>query len=169
MLIKEKIGNLTAFADDGRTIDRLPLEWHECNKRILHKKTGGGREIVLKFLAEAQCLQQDDVLYADESMLIVVDVLACEAISIRPETMYAMALACYEIGNKHLPLFYEDDTLLIPYDAPTHRLLQASGLNPEIQKKKLLHQLRTSVLPHAHTGNESLFSRILKLTSPSND
>lgn len=169
MVIKEKIGNLATVADNGRAIDRLPLEWYECNKRILHKKTGGGTDVILKFLKETQSLQQDDVLYADEEVLIVVEVLACKAICIRPETMYGMALACYEIGNKHLPLFYEDDTLLIPYDAPTYRLLQASGLHAETQTRKLLNQLRTSVLPHPHSGGETLFSKILKLTSPAND
>src|SRR5688500_9824549 len=104
MLIREKIGNLSSFADEGRSVDRLPLEWHECNKRILHKKTRGGREVVLKFLKEAQHLQQDDVLYADEQCLIVVEVLPCEIIVLKPSTMFEMAFACYEIGNKHLPL-----------------------------------------------------------------
>ncbi|HUC82304.1 MAG TPA: urease accessory protein UreE [Flavisolibacter sp.] len=165
MLIKEKMGNLSSFATDMRKIERLPLEWYECSKRILHKKTDSGREVTLKFLKEAQHLQQDDVLYADDHCMIVVEVLACQAVALQPTTMYEMALVCYEIGNKHLPLFYQEDMLLIPYDAPTFRLLQASGLKPELQMQKLVNQLQTTVLPHAHSGGESLFSKILKLTS----
>jgi urease accessory protein len=169
MLIKEKIGNLDSFEDGGRQIDRLPVEWYECSKRILHKKTGSGRDVVLKFLKEAQYLQQDDVLYADDSSIIVIEVLACDAIAIKPGTMQEMAVACYEIGNKHLPLFYEDETLLIPFDAPTFRLLEAVGLQPEMQNRKLVNQLRTTVQPHAHAGGESLFAKILKRTMPVND
>jgi urease accessory protein len=169
MLVKEKIGNLSSFADEGRTIDRLPLEWFECSKRILHKKTGSGREIILKLLSETEILQQDDVLYADEQTAIVVELLACEVVVIKPASMYEMAMVCYEIGNKHLPLFYESETLLIPYDAPTHRLLQALGYHTEVQKRRLLHQLRTTVSPHAHSSGESLFSKILKLTAPANE
>jgi urease accessory protein len=169
MLIKEKLGNLATFPDEGRAIDRLSLEWYETSKRILTKRTGSGREVVLKFLAEAPNLQQDDVLYADENCLIVVEVLSCDAIMLKPTSMYQMAYACYEIGNKHLPLFYQDNTLLLPYDAPVYRMLQAAGFEPQLGKRKLLYQLRTTVAPHTHPGDgkESFFSRILKLTTSS--
>lgn len=165
MIIKETLGQLETFDCANRTIDRLPLEWFETGKRILHKRTHSGTEIILKFLGEAPALQKDDVVYADEITLIVIDIIACEVIVIQPTTMYQMALACYEIGNKHLPLFYEDDLLLIPFDAPVFRMLQALHFNVEKETKKLLHPLKTSVAPHAHRGAESLFSRILKLTT----
>lgn len=171
MLIKEKLGNLATFAAGARAIDRLPLEWYECNKRILHKQSGSGRQVVLKFLTGAQNLEQDDVLYADEHSLVVVEVLACEAIVLKPDSLYQMAYACYEIGNKHLPLFYEDDHLLLPFDAPVFRLLQAAGYAPLLQKRKLLNQLCTTVAPHTHRGDdsESFFSKILKLTTASSN
>ena len=165
MFVKEKIGSLASFTGDGRTVDWLAIEWHECNKRILHKKTKQGREVALKFLKESQQLQQDDVLYIDDDIIIAVEILACEAIVIKPESMYEIALISYEIGNKHLPLFYEENNLLVPYDAPTFRLLQASGLQPEIQQCKLTNPLRTSVAPHPHNSGETLFSKILKLTA----
>lgn len=168
MIIKEKLGNLTSFSDEGRVIDRLPLEWYETGKRILHKRTGAGREVIMKFMKEAQTLEQDDVLYADDRLLIVVEITPCDAIVLRPSTMYEMAFVCYEIGNKHLPLFFEDDALLIPFEAPIFRLLQAQGLNPEQGKRKLLHQLRTTVSAHEHTNTRaSLFSKILQITTPS--
>jgi urease accessory protein len=172
MVIKEKLGNLADYPHEGRGIDRLPVEWHECGKRILSKRTGAGREVVLKFLGESHRLQQDDVLYADDKSLIVVEVLACEVIVLKPSTLYKLAYACYEIGNKHLPLFFENDTLLLPYDAPVFRMLQAAGFEPQLQLRKLLNQLRTTVAAHANPGEkgESLFSKILKLTtSTTND
>ena len=171
MLIKEKLGNLATIPDEGRSIDRLPLEWYECNKRILTKRTGAGREVVLKFLGEAVSLQQDDVLYADEKTLIVVEVIPREAIVLKPADMYQMAFACYEIGNKHLPLFYEGGTLLMPYEAPIYRMLQAAGFEPQLEQRRLVNQLRTTVLPHQHSDmrKESLFSKILKLTTTPDD
>ena len=79
--------------------------------------------------------------------------------------MYEMAYICYEIGNKHLPLFYENNQLMIPYEAPLLRVLQASGLKRLIEHRKLLHQLKTTVSPHGHSDGKSLFSKILQLTS----
>src|SRR5215203_133302 len=101
MLVKEKIGNLSKFAIEERSIDYLPLEWYECNKRILHKKTSDGRDVVIKFFKEAQCLQQDDVIYANDKLVIAVEIIACKVMAIKPASMHEMAYVCYEIGNKH--------------------------------------------------------------------
>jgi urease accessory protein len=59
----------------------------------------------------------------------------------------------------------------MPYDAPVFNMLQAAGFDPQREKRKLLHQLRTTVAPHAHTGEKraSLFSKILKLTTPADE
>jgi len=171
MIIKEKIGNLSLFHDKGRSIDRLQLEWFETSKRIVHKRTGSGREVILKFLNSAPNLQQDDVLYADDHCLIVVDILLCETIVIIPGSTYDVAYVCYEIGNKHLPLFFDENLLLIPFDEPVFKMLYAAGFAVTKQKRKLLNQLRTSVMPHSHsTEGKSLFSKIMKLTnSPTNE
>lgn len=166
MIIKEKLGNLNTFDDKGRGIDRLPIEWFETSKRILHKTTIAGKEVVLKLLKDGQALRQDDVVFANESFLIVIEILTCDAIVIAPKSTYDMACICYEIGNKHLPLFYEDNHLLIPFDAPVYKMLDAAGYTIKREDRKLLHQLKTTVAPHLHSSaGEGLFSKILKLTT----
>jgi urease accessory protein len=164
MIIKEKLGNLQYLDSAGYRLDWLSLEWYETGKRILHKQTASGKNVVLKFLKEAPDLQQDDILFKGEKELIVIDIRPCDVVVVQPATMYEMAVACYEIGNKHLPLFYEGEALLIPYEAPLFRMLQMSGLEPKKEHRKLLFPLKTSVAPHAH-GNSSLFSKIIQLTS----
>ena len=165
MIITEVIGNLKDINQAGRKIEYLELEWYETSKRIVHKQTNSGKEISLKFLNQTQSLTEGDILYQDEETLLVVQVRPCESIVIRPGSMYEMAYICYEIGNKHLPLFYENDELMIPYEAPLLRVLQASGLKRLIEHRKLLHQLKTTVSPHGHSDGKSLFSKILQLTS----
>lgn len=164
MIITEKIGNLQACHRHPQ-IDYVLLEWFETSKRILHKTTALGRSVVLKFLDRSPELQQDDILYVDDSVMIVVDILPCDAIVINPATAQEMAWISYEIGNKHLPLFIEEGLLLIPFDAPVFTILQASGINITRKTTKLLHQLKTSVSPHTHGAGESLLSRIVKLTT----
>ena len=166
MLIKEKLGNLKDFNKEGRTIDIVQLEWHETMKRILHKKSMAGRDISMKFLQENQQLALDDIIYADDELLVIIDIKPCEVIVLRPASMYEMACLCYEIGNKHLPLFYEQETLLIPYEAPVYNMLKAGGFDIGIEERKLSKQLSTSVTAHLHQGNsQSLFSRIMQLTT----
>ncbi|MES2430134.1 MAG: urease accessory protein UreE [Bacteroidota bacterium] len=164
MLIQKKIGNIKSYSINDKQVDWVILEWFEVNKRILHKKTKTGVEVILKFLQENQQLTQGDILFADEATIIAVDILECDVLIINPKNMFEMASICYEIGNKHLPLFYENDELLIPFEQPIYKLLTAQGYTIQVGKRKLLQPLKTTVAPHS-SGNESLFSKIMKLTT----
>ncbi|MGL6269300.1 MAG: urease accessory protein UreE [Chitinophagaceae bacterium] len=168
MIVKEKIGHITNFQIGQRVIDYLQLDWFETGKRILHKKTTSGQEVVMKFLRENQQLGQGDILYADENLLIVIAINPCECLIIHPRSKFELASLCFEIGNKHLPLFYQDDKLLVAYDAPLFRLLVSSGYEVSKEDARLENPLKTSVSPHGDGGKDSLFSKIMKLTSPTN-
>lgn len=163
MLIQEKKGNLNLLENPNKTVDWLALEWFETRKRILRKKTVSGLDISLKFLNENAALTQGDILFEDEKSIVAIEVLACSCLVIQANSMFEMASVCYEIGNKHLPLFFENDELLVPFENPMQRLLVAQGYTVRIENRKLLHALRTTVSPHAMDESKSLFSRILKL------
>lgn len=122
----------------------------------------------MKFLRENQQLGQGDILFADETRLIVVAIRPCESLIISPRSKFEMASLCFEIGNKHLPLFYQDEKLLVAYDAPLFRLLVSSGYDVIKEDARLENPLKTSVSPHSTGGQDSLFSKIMKLTSPTN-
>ncbi|HMO62514.1 MAG TPA: urease accessory protein UreE [Ferruginibacter sp.] len=164
MLIQNKIGRLGSFETAGKIIDWLQLEWHETRKRILRKQTNGGKEVSIKFLNESPDLTEGDILFEDAQTIIAVEILPCDCLVIAPKNMFEMASVCYEIGNKHLPLFYEDAQLLVPFEQPLYKLLLAQGYAVQQQQKKLLQQLKTTVAPHGNEGS-TLFSKIMKLTS----
>lgn len=165
MLIQQKQGNISN-GSVNKNIDWLQLEWHETRKRILRKQTQRGNDISIKFLNETPGLTEGDILFEDDKTIIAVSVLPCECIVIKPTNMFEMASVCYEIGNKHLPLFYEEESLLVPFDAPLMRLLSAQGYDVKKEERKLLQPLKTTVAPHGDNNN-SLFSKIMKLTNQS--
>ncbi len=163
MLVTEKIGNLETFPLQGRNVDWLLLEWFETNKRILHKQTGRGVNITLKFLADNPQFGPGDVLHADSHGVVVIQIKETDVIIIKPQTMQEMAAICYEIGNKHLPLFYQEEEILVAFERTLFTFLQASGYNAEKAHRRLINPLKTTVAPHGN--NSSLFSRIMKLTT----
>ena len=165
MLIQQKSGNIHSVDTQNKAIDYVAFEWYETNKRIQIKKSVAGREVTLKFMSENPCLTQGDILYEEDNFILAVEVLPCECMVISPENMFDTASVCYEIGNKHLPLFIENNDLLVPYEKPLFTMLTAQGYVIKLEQRKLLTPLRTSVSPHAHNGGDSLFSRIMKLTS----
>ncbi len=170
MLIQEKIGNTNTTNIDDKIIDWLLIDWFEANKRILHKKTNSGNEVILKFLQKNPELTQGDILQLTNTHAIVVDIKECDAIVISPRNMFEVANICYEIGNKHLPLFYQNQELLVVWDKPLFSLLEKANYIVSAEKRKLLNPLKTSVAAHTHiVSNESFFSKIIKLTTPTTE
>ncbi|MDQ6901451.1 MAG: urease accessory protein UreE [Bacteroidota bacterium] len=166
MLIQEKSGNINSLSNNDRFVDALEIEWYETNKRILHKKTKSGIEIILKFLGENPDLKDGDILWEDKHTIIAVEIISGECLVIEPQSMLSASSVCYEIGNKHLPLFYEGNQLLIPYEVPLHNYLLASGYEVKIEMRKLNNQFRTTVLPHLQVGGTgSLIQKITKLST----
>jgi urease accessory protein len=163
MLAQQKSGNINTVELNGREIDWLPLEWYETAKRVMRKRTRGGKDIAFKFLNENPQLGEGDIVWEDEVVVVAITVLPCNCIVVQPDTMFEMASLCYEIGNKHLPLFYEQEQLLVPFEMPLYKLLLAQGYKVQQQSRQLLNPLRTTVSPHGHAGSESLFSKIMKL------
>ena len=166
MLIQQKLGHINDIDINNRSIDWLQLQWYEAGKRILRKQTQAGNDIALKFLDKNPALTQGDVLYKDDTIIIAVEILPCEVLVIKPANPFEIASVCYEIGNKHLPLFIDKEELLVPFEMPLFRLLSAQGYIIKQDKRKLLHPLKTTVAPHAHSNN-SLFSKIMQLTNAS--
>jgi len=157
-------GTINEIDAGNRNIEYLLMEWHETTKRIFRKKTESGLEIAAKFLGAEHRLQQGDVLLADEQRLVVVDIIPCDCLVIHFADALQLASICYEIGNKHLPLFMQDGMLLTPADKPLMRLLKAQGYEVEESNRQLLHPLKTTVAPHG-SESSSLFSRIMKLSA----
>jgi urease accessory protein len=165
MIIHEIIGNVKKMEIGSRVVDVLSIEWFEATKRIQRRTTKSGMEIAIKFLKEGQRLRQDDILYMDENKVVIVDIHPCDAIVVTPGSFLEMGSVCYEIGNKHLPVFIQDDQVLMPFEEPIFRWLIASGYKTKKEHTRLLNLLSASVQPHNHGGSSSLFSKIMNLAN----
>lgn len=124
--------------------DVVALEWYEADRRVLRKTTESGRDIAFRLLREGQRLQHGDLVYANDKIAIFVEIKRSEVIVLSPATLPDMARACYEIGNKHSPLFLDGDELLLPYDKPMFLWLEAAGFEPKEDSRRLSHALRAN-------------------------
>lgn len=170
MIIKEIVGNKSNISLDGLEIDFLELEWFETSKRIQNKVTNSGTKIAIKFLKEGQRLSQDDVLFKDNKKAIVIDIRECEVIMVEPTSLLEMGTLCYEVGNKHVPIFIQDNQVLIPFEEPLFRWLSASGYRPVKEMRQLKSRLKSTDSSHEHThvhqhSDEPLFPKITNFAS----
>jgi urease accessory protein len=79
---------------------------------------------------------------------------------ITPNNSTEVAAICYEIGNKHIPLFIEHNLLLVPFEQPLFTLLLAQGYKVKQQQAKLLQPIKTTVTPHAIDTSNMFFKAI---------
>ena len=161
-VMEEILGNLAALKASGQIttqqIDYVPLEWFESERNILRKKSRSGREVAFRLLKEGQRLKHDDVVFVNESLVIAIEILPSEVIVLSPKTLPEMARACYEIGNKHSPLFLDGDEVTLPYDKPMFEWLQAAGFEPKKAERRLSQALRANSAQghgHSHGHNHS--------------
>lgn len=166
MIVDKIIGNIQSYQPGNRGRETILIEWFEISKRILHKKSDRGREIRCRFLVDQHEIKDGDVLFEDENIYITAEIKPCEMILIEPSNMREMARAAYEIGNKHLPLFIENNLLMIPYDAGILNTLATSNIPITIENRKPADRVKTTDSPH---GSEGLFTKILNFTSSRKD
>ena len=167
LIIQSIIGTLQTLKQQQQIttqmLDTVSLQWFEADRRIIRTTTTGGREIAFRLLKEGQRLHHEDVVYLDKQLAIVVQIEPSEVMVLAPQTLPEMARACYEIGNKHTPLFLDGNELLLPFDKPLFEWLQAAGFTPTRQQRRLSDQLRANSAPgvggghsHAHSHNQHI-------------
>ena len=130
MLCEKKLGTVKTLDLTGRQVETVDIEWHEAFKKIHKKKTNKGREIGIRMddsvLTEG--LRDGDVIYLDESLAVTVHTPPCEVLLIYVDEDHSQMVAkvCYEIGNRHAPLFYGSDffSFVTPYNEPMLLMLK---------------------------------------------
>lgn len=149
MIIEKIAGNLEDRDIGELERDDVYIEWYEVEKKVLHKMSRGGIEIGIRNSGVCP-LQDGDILYQDEKKALVLKILECQCIALKPKTMAEMGKACYEIGNRHAPLFIEEDELLTPFDEPLMTALIKCGFSAEKKNARLKIPLGGHIHGHSH-------------------
>ncbi|MDU8923330.1 urease accessory protein UreE [Pasteurellaceae bacterium LIM206] len=147
-IIQEVIGNFDKLKQAGRisdqSVDYIALQWYEADRNILRKASRNGHEVAFRLLKEGSRLKHNDVVFISNKLVLVIEILPSDTIVLSPKTLPDMARACYEIGNKHSPLFLDGDELLLTYDKPMFEWLAAAGFNPHREQRRLTDALRAN-------------------------
>jgi urease accessory protein len=116
----------------------VDLEWHECLGRALRTTSKRGRLVRILF-PPGVTLRHGDVLGENDgpaAEMIVINVLPCEVLVLRPrDAREAMCLAL-ELGNLHARTQIVDGALLVLPDGPVEALVWQSGVPHELQVRR---------------------------------
>ena len=156
MLCEQILGKLEETDLSGRKLEYVDIEWHEAFKKIHRKVTDKGTEVGIRMddSVLSRGLLQGDVIYRDENLVIAVNTPPCEIIqvSLMEGHEKMAAKVCYEIGNRHAPLFWgEEDTFITIYNEPMMVMLsKIHGVTAVKKTEKLDFDRRISASVHNH-------------------
>jgi urease accessory protein len=156
MLCEKILGKLEEMDVKGRRVEYVEIEWHEAFKKIHRKTSDQGTDVGIRMddSVLARGLFQGDVIYADEEVVVAVSTPPCEVIeiSLTPGHDMMAAKVCYEIGNRHAPLFWgENGTYITIYDEPMMAMVtKIHGVRAEKKLMKLDFDKRISAAIHNH-------------------
>lgn len=157
MIINAILGNIFNGEEwRGYSPDYLELEWYELNKRIMRKTTTNMLDARINLTRENASFSDGDILGVKHNMIVVVKVKPCECIEIIPKNYLELARVCYEVGNRHAPIFIDEldsTVLLLAMDNPLLQMLKKMGVEVRSVMARLVKSLSSgadSLVAHPH-------------------
>lgn len=150
LIIEQIVGNLDRLEPEEikkRHTEKVYLESSDLVKRIQRVKTDHGKEIGIR-LKDPRDLVAGDILYMDDTNMIVIDVLSDDLIIIRPRSLKEMGTIAHQLGNRHLPAQFEGDEMLVQYDYLVEELLMQLGIPYQREERKVKQAFRH--IGHSH-------------------
>lgn len=134
ILIEQKIKITDLHPLDGLERDTIVLGWEERRKPRQRLTTKKGTEIALA-LPTGTILKDGDILYIDDHCYITVEEAKEDVIVISPEDMEEGAAIAYEIGNRHLPISIEKETIVTPQNLQMEEFLGKRAIRYQLRKE----------------------------------
>lgn len=158
MICEKILGKVKDEKFSGKKVDYVDIHWDEAFKKLHRKTSCCGVEIGIRLDDSVlmRGLNQDDVLAVEGDTVLAVNIPPCEVIIVRIDAHHShmVAKVCYEIGNRHAPLFWGDEegTFITPYNEPMRVMLdKLHGVKTEVADVKLDFDRRISASVHSHT------------------
>ena len=117
-----------------RRLDHLDLRWDECHRRASAKTTGSGRPVRL-LLRLGVVLRDGDVIADTVDCLLVVRVMPCQVLVVRPTSPHEAALTTLELGNLHVPVEVGETEILTPADGPAMGVLTRRSIVYSVEER----------------------------------
>lgn len=149
MIVEEIVGNIANLSEKekGKHIEKVYLENSDLVKRIQRVKTDHGNELGIR-LKQPIDLQYGDILYKDDTNMIIVDVNSEDLLVIKPRTIQEMGNIAHQLGNRHLPAQFTETEMLVQYDYLVESLLQDLGIPHTHEDRKVNQAFRH--IGHSH-------------------
>ncbi|MCG7339078.1 urease accessory protein UreE [Staphylococcus sp. ACRSN] len=149
MIVEEIVGNIANLPEHekGKHIEKVYLENSDLVKRIQRVKTDHGNELGIR-LKQPIDLQYGDILYKDDTNMIIIDVNSEDLLVIKPRNLQEMGDIAHQLGNRHLPAQFTETEMLVQYDYLVESLLKDLAIPYSHEDRKVNQAFRH--IGHSH-------------------
>ncbi len=149
MIVRDDVlGNLASFDVAGRTLEHVSVRSDDLAKRILRLRTSRG-EIGLRFAGETR-LHDGDVIYADDTLVAAVMIDADDVLVLRPSSIGAAIRIAHALGNRHLPIHSDDESIVVRFDPLLEALAAEHGVAVSRERRVVGQPFVHAHAPHRH-------------------
>jgi urease accessory protein len=142
------LGRLDTFAVGTRTLERVTVASDDLAKRIVRFATSVG-EIGLRF-GGSERLRAGDVIFADDRIVIAVAVSADDVLIMRPKSIGSAIGIAHALGNRHLPIQTDGESIIVRYDPLLEALAAEHGVPVTREPRVIGQPFRHAHAPHRH-------------------
>ncbi len=125
MVVETILGNVEEIESKKASVN-VAFEWFELEKKRIAKTAEDGTEFGI---CVGEMLKEGDILAETEEKVYICKVVPTRLIKVSVATMQEMGRLCFELGNRHLSLKIETDSVSVPYDHPTFEYLRKLGFD----------------------------------------
>lgn len=134
MKIEHIVGNIKDIDATHLEIDEVQIDWYNTRKKIARLNSKNGEVLAMRLATIPQCgLSNGDILFLDNQKAIIISIIPTWVLCMNPANWEDMIRLCYEIGNLHMPLFFDKDRMEIqtPFEEPLQMILQKQHISFE--------------------------------------
>lgn len=144
MIIEQIAGRLADLSPEeraGRHMEKVFMASEDMLKTIQRVTTDHGNEIGIR-LAQRTELKDGDILYMDDTNMIVIEVMPDDVLVIQPRSIREMGEIAHKLGNRHLPAQFEGDAMVVQYDYLVEEQLTQDRVPFARENKKMKQAFR---------------------------
>lgn len=130
------IHDLSVEEQKNDHIERVYVKNEDLAKRLHHLISDHHREISI-LLERGEHLHVGDILEKNGHDLLIVDVLNEDVLVIYPDSIQQMGTVAYQLGNRHLPAQFIDQTMIIQYDPVAEAYLKNHEVSYRRENRKM--------------------------------
>ncbi|WP_031488991.1 urease accessory protein UreE [Ureaplasma canigenitalium] len=142
LVFKTILGNIETLADiEKYEVENIFLNQEDVQKKVILATSDMNHEYGIK-LPEGNMLQDGDILFNEDGKLIIVRLELSDVLVITARNIGEMAMIAHNLGNRHTPALFDENSISVPYDYLVEEFLKESKALYERKKIKLKEPFR---------------------------